>query len=404
MADNRLAFAAAPTLSSSQIPTLLDNANIDGVLVPARWWLIETADDVYDWTDLDTALDAAKTRGKSCNIYLNARSGANSTVAQWLKDLGAQTYEAVNFLGETHEYMLPWDTVFITKIIEFLAVLSTHLTDGGYNATVPRLDIGVPTLETNIPGCKNGVIAGTYTYDRALYLQAWKDVIDAFEAQFPTVIKHICAPTGNICPGGADSTFYREMVSYADTTFYPFATDLTTTGSVRMTPYTNLIPGRGLAYQPIFPVTGDSANRVGGTYPTNLLEMVCRGISDGAGYIEIYSADVLNTDPAIQNAIAAIRNSALCPVLPLRAGGFGRVQARGARQARVEQPARAASAVYAQVVAPSVEISGYGSAQAPQAAVAAESVFMVEASRVRVSGVGRGYCEEDDVRMLMEVA
>ena len=293
----RLAFAGAP-LGSGQISRLLDNVYIDGLALGCKWLVLEPGFGVFDWAALDAALNIAKEHGKQCALYVSAHSETGAAIAAWIKAAGIQTYTALNFLGKTHEYPVPWDSIYLGKFTAFLAELSTHLEVAGFLRTVTRVGVSAPANEMTIPGCP---ISGQ-AYDRAIYLAAWKQMIDAYQFAFSSAVKHICAPTGGICGRDNDATFYRDVMAYAPSSFVLFATDLRVDGSARMRPYLDLVGGRSLALQPIWYVTGDTTNRVGGT----VQQMVDAGIALGADYIEIYSADVLNPDPLVQAAIKEI--------------------------------------------------------------------------------------------------
>lgn len=311
-----LAFALASASSQgvNQLSTLLDNTSIDGVALQIGWPTMEISDEVFSWTVLDSSLKAAKDRNKKLTIHVFA--GAGLKFAPWLKTAGVQTYTFTDFQGRTREDAIPWDKIYIAQYTQFLKSLAAHLSSTGYSDTIARISVAVPVPEMDLIACKNNLLANTYPYDRATYLATWETMIDAYASSFPSYKKFVSAPVGLICYPNRDTQFFSDVMNYASgkygTSFVPFAADLTSEGSDRMKPYSNMISSLGVGYQTIWSATNDPSLRMKGTYPTNLLQAVCKAKSGGADYIEIYGVDVLNTDSTIQKAIKAIHDSSLC--------------------------------------------------------------------------------------------
>jgi hypothetical protein len=310
---NKQVYALAG-LTDPNLALLLDHPEIDGISLQAAWMNMETSNNNFFWADLDSALKLAKDRGKGVTLRPLSAFRSGAPMVEWMKTQGMQTFIATNNLGVTSELALPWDDVFLSQYIEFLNALSLHINQAGYADTLVRIQVSAPVNEMDIPPCRNNIIGNTFPYDRAKYLSSWERTIDAFNAAFPDTTKLISANGGRICRPQIDEEFFRDVMGYASRKyngFVPSANDLMTTGSDRMSPYLDLA-SEGLAYQMIWFSTKASNNRLGGTYPTNLLQSVCKGIDDGADYIEIYAVDVLNPDSTIQSAIQAVHDSSLC--------------------------------------------------------------------------------------------
>lgn len=297
----------------SQVSTLLANTSIDGVALQIGWTSMETSDDVFDWTTLDTALKTAKDSGK--RVTLHIFPGGPLGIAQWLKNAGVETY-SVSFRGRTREEVLPWDQTFLSQYSQFLNSLAEHLSSAGYLSTVARISVGVPVGEMDLVACRDNTLASVYSYNRDTYLSSWKTMIDAHATAFPSIKKFISAPVGLICYPDRDTQFFTDVMDYAfkksGAMFVPFAADLTSVGSDRMKPYTNMVSSRGLGYQPIWSSTNDPSNRVKGVYPEKLLQSTCKAVADGADYVEIYAVDVSNIDATIQKGVRAVHDSSLC--------------------------------------------------------------------------------------------
>ena len=310
----RQAFALVK-LGDPQISTVLSNPDIDGVAIQAGWLEMQQGQNSYTWTSLDSALSIAKSKGKSVTLRPLEVFKGNAPLLVWLKSLGMKTTVAKNGIGVTSELAVPWDEVYISKYIEFINALSAHLKQAGYSDTLVRIQVTAPVNEMNIPNCRNNMIGGVYPYDRTKYLATWKRVIDAFNSAFPNTLKQISGTSGQICSPEKDSSFFSEVTTYAlnnyGKSFVPSANDLTVSGSGRMSP--NLeIAKQNVAYQMIWFATNASNNRLGGTYPDNLLQSVCKGIEQEGDYFEIYAVDVLNSNSTIQNAIKAVHSDSLC--------------------------------------------------------------------------------------------
>ncbi len=313
----RLAFALLSLSNAqnvSQVSTLLDNASIDGVAIQIGWTSMETADEIFNWATLDTALKTAKDRGKGVTLHIF--SGGPFGISPWLKAAGVKAYTLTDFQRRTHEEALPWDQTFLSQYSQFLKSLAAHLSSVNYANTVARVSVGVPVAEMDLIACRNNMLASAYPYDRATYLNSWKTMLDAHASAFPSLKKLVSAPVGLICFPDHDTQFFADLMDYAfknyGATFVPFAADLTSVGSDRMKSYTSMVASRGLGYQPIWSSTSDPSNRMKSSYPGSLLRATCKAVADGADYVEIYGVDVLNTDAVIQKGIQAVHDTTLC--------------------------------------------------------------------------------------------
>lgn len=286
-------------------------SSVDGLVYRALWSRLETAPGNYDWTSLDNIADVARAARKPLTLHVAP------DLPGWLPGLGAQTYAYTSPLG-SGTAAVPWDATYLARHGAFVKALAAHLRTRGDADLVVMVSVGAPVAEMSLVGCHNGMLGTTLAYDRAQYLGAWKTSFaahrDAFaDSAFSSVNLAISAPVSEIClPDGDGATFHAELMRHA-LSITPravvFAADLNALGSSRLaqvdaTTHRDTM----LHFQTIWSYTDDPANRFKGP----LRDAVCSSWRAGARYIEVYKADLLNADPAVQAAIAAARDGAGC--------------------------------------------------------------------------------------------
>lgn len=303
---------ALTNASFPRLGDLLSHTGIDGVALQLRWGDYETADGTYDWSGLDAVLAKVKTAGKLATLHFLAAIHPPS----WLAGAGAQMYTFQDRAGNSVTQPVPWDSVYLGRFADFISAMAAHLKSTGELGAVFDVSVAAPTSEMNLIGCQQGTLGSSIPYDRAKYLKAWKTMIDAFETAFPNKAKFISMPQGGlICRPAVDKAFYGEVMTYAKSKgnhFWMFAADLTANGSQRESDYTSLVGTFPLGFQTIWSATNDPSHRMKGTFPSNLEQATCTAMADGATYLEIYAADVLNTDATIQKGISVIHDPSGC--------------------------------------------------------------------------------------------
>ena len=195
-----------------------------------------------------------------------------------------------------------------------LRAAKEHLTQAGTASLVTRISITVPVPEMNLFSCTRGLLdSASIPFDRAKYLAAWKQMVDVYQSAFPTTAKLISAPQNGICLNDGDTKFFREVMDYALSKdaqhFGMFAADLSAVGSARVQPYVDLSSRAAISFQPVAAFSNDPNRWVKGT----MLELYCAGLKLGGSYFEVYSADLTNADPAVQQGIGAIHDPSRCP-------------------------------------------------------------------------------------------
>lgn len=302
----RHAFAFAnEDRSAEAIERLLANPSVDGIVLGGSWDQVEPRDDGFDWSRIDEGIDLAAKHGKRATIHLFGV--AFGRPPSWLEKKGAQFYSYEDFRRRPHREPVPWDRVFLDEWTEMITALARHLAERKSLDTLFAISLTVPAPEMSLIAVRDGNLAEGIAYDRKAYLDAWKRVVEAYEAAFPRTAKLLCAPVGEITMRDRDARFFREVMNYAlekgGDTFWMFATDLNAEGSRRTSDYLDYGKKTTIGYQTIDSATGDGAKRMKGT----LQQAVDRGLLAGARYFEVYAADVLSDDPEVQKAIESIR-------------------------------------------------------------------------------------------------
>lgn len=298
----------SPQAQAFALDNGVDNAAMDGVAIRLAWSRLEPTEGSYSFTQLDDTLSKVAAARKAATLHVFG-AVAQAATPGWLKTAGAQFYTAN---GRTDP--IPWDPVYLAKWAAFLPKLAEHLTQAGTLALVTRISITVPVPEMNLFSCQRGLLdSSTIAFDRAKYLAAWKQMIDVYQSAFPTTTKLLSAPQNGICLNDGDTKFFHEVMDYALSKdgkgFGMFAADLSALGSARIQPYTDLSSRASISFQPVAAFSNDPNNWVKGT----LLSLYCAGLKLGGTYFEVYSADLNNPDPAVQQAIGAIHDPSRCP-------------------------------------------------------------------------------------------
>ena len=296
--------------STAVLDSFAARETVDGLAFRTSWKALEPQNGVYDWTTLDAAFDTVRTRGKQLTLHVGASSLG---IPNWLAGLGVVMYTYTTPLGATVTEPIPWDAIFLSRYSQFVAALAAHIQARGDTSLLFAVSDGVPVAEMSIFGCRNGVLSGGITYNRANYLNAWKTTIDAHAAAFAQTRLLISAPIAVICiPDNDGKAFYTEVMNHALTksaNTTAFAADLNALGSARLAQVDASISSRAaITFQMIWSSTNDTGNRMQGP----LKDAVCKGIGSGARYFEIYKVDISSSDAAIQDAIQRARAGQAC--------------------------------------------------------------------------------------------
>lgn len=300
-------MATTPALAFA-LDSGVDNPAVDGLAIRGGWARLEPTEGVYDFSSIDQPLTLVAAAAKKATLHVLA-SGYAQVTPTWLAAAGVQYYT-----GLRGSEPVPWDAVYLKKWSNFLTKLAEHLRGSPNGARIVHVTVAVPVPEMNLFACQNGFLDGkSIPYDRAKYLAAWQQMIDAYQTAFPTIQRWISAPQNGICLRDNDTQFFREVMTYAlsrDATHHGlFAADLSAQGSARMQPYVDLASQAQMSFQPVAAFTNDPNGWVKGS----LQQLYCSGLKLGGRYFEVYASDLTSSDPAVQAAITAIHQPTLCP-------------------------------------------------------------------------------------------
>ncbi len=163
---------------------------VDGHLLLMRWEQIETGKDTFDYSVIDQAVQTLQGYNQKMTLLILC-----STVPSYLlKDPNVETYLNVSPLGnDTTETAVPWDTIAISRQINFLNSISSHLVfDTDSQTMLPLRDhpvlkqvavqvIGVGGLRdplgsiAKIPGYSRSLIANTFINTTQQYISKFPD-------------------------------------------------------------------------------------------------------------------------------------------------------------------------------------------------------------------------------------
>jgi len=232
---------------------LLANPAISGITVGVHWDNIQLTETTYDWSYLDDAFDDAIAARKSVQLIITP--GFNSP--QWLlakipscdglfsngtasADCGSVTFEGFPQLQHSDNKVLPlpWNSVYKSAWLSFLAQLSTR-----YSANPAFVCIAVagptgPSDEMILPTTANDAVIklsglavddtwaalikhsfpdnSSYQGSDQVFIDEWKQVIDAYERIFSGVTLSVSPDAGNDLPAfGKKVTPHPDNVLYA---------------------------------------------------------------------------------------------------------------------------------------------------------------------------------------------
>lgn len=301
-------------LNSSFNSSILDRNFIDGMALQIGWRDVERAQGKYNWQRVDQLVAEAKSRNKRITLHLLPLHPP-----EWIFTAGAERYcftmpARSEFMRGGRELceILPWDPVYLEHWSRLIAEFGKHYNN---NPTVLAVSVTAPAPEMVLPGA----IPGTQTFldmqkrfNKDVYLNAWKQMINAYQLSFPDKIKFIA-------PGMVlfDEFFADDVIRYAQDHYgkklWLFNAGLRADGVPQKSMGTGHIASRLEAFakegvlglQTIWNATDDPGNRMRGTLP----DVLKKGMQMGASYFEIYAIDVQN--PELQTRLADFKRQ-LC--------------------------------------------------------------------------------------------
>jgi hypothetical protein len=292
-----------------------DNANIAGVALQIHWNDIEPTEGSPDWSRLDAFVSEAAGQGKWVQISVYAGFFTPPWALQGVKtDRFAVPYGPE--VGKVEALPMPWDPVYLRRWFAFIKALSQRY---GNSNTVRIMDVDGPTSvsdENTLPNAPSDLRqwqADGYTPTR--YLNAWKQVLTAYAADFPGQYLSIAGV------GGLPIDEAGRIDRSAHTTTLQAETDLaiallgdrlvlqynnldgTTNpdGQGGMAFITNYLGKTVTGYQLRTSAAGPGMGAPGATPAVKLRDAIDKGMRPNrAGqhvdFIQVYEADILSAD------------------------------------------------------------------------------------------------------------
>jgi PKD repeat protein len=323
---------------------ILSNPYVSGIAVRATWDFIEPMQGVYNWSYLDSVINAAAAAGKQ--VSLSIRAGENTPA--WVYTAGAQAFSFIDATSpNTQTIPLPWDPVFLTQWTDLIQQLGARYASNSALTQVKITGINYATAETLLPNSHGQTISlgsqhWTTTndvadwqaagYTRLKVENAWQTIADAWSKAFPNQqIAAILAPN-NFPPIDNNGNVFSDLQN-ADN---QIVTDLINLGTARygsqfvvqnnalsdtfiygsVTGVANQVT---TGYQMLWQVTGDTMYRMNAGMPiaitTELQNALNSGIAAKARFLEVYGTDILN--PQLQNVLHNAQAGLAQNALPL---------------------------------------------------------------------------------------
>jgi PKD repeat protein len=292
----------------------LNNANIDGLVVRADWSFLESAegksnsaDANYNWSYLDTEINAAVSAGKK--VALSVTAGIRTP--SWVYHDGAQAFH-FTLNGTPEQIPVPWDPVFLTKWETFVTALGQRYDS---NPAITRVDltgINTNTTENFLPHTATDVTNWqAIGYTRTKLETAWESIADTWAHAFAgKQISLAIVPNGFPTIDGNGNVFHTTTGGDNQT-----VTDLINLGVNRYAGQF-VVQNNGLSdtwssatlvglanevstgFQMLCQVTGDGSYRVNGGKAikpvTALQNALDKGLAAHAHFLEIYQDDANN--------------------------------------------------------------------------------------------------------------
>jgi len=162
------------------------NPAVDGVVVRTFWSNVQPAPDQFDWSFIDSQIQAASANGKK--VILVVLPGAFTP--PWALQ-GVQTAQFVvdyGFMqGQEVTLPLPWDTTYLNRWFEFVRLLGQRYDSNPALVNVPATGPTSISEEMSLPNDPAAVTKWRQLgYTLPLYEGAWQQTLAAYLRSFPT--------------------------------------------------------------------------------------------------------------------------------------------------------------------------------------------------------------------------
>lgn len=155
---------------------------LDGVLVRISWADLNSQEDTYDWSYIDEQIGYANDRG--IKITLAIMNGPYAP--KWLADKDATFVDYV-MRDNDLSLPLPWDEVYLSYYKKFIAALGERYQDSDTIALIHMTNATTNGFEMQYNFSSEAEAEFQSTgYSESALIDSWKAIIDAYAAAFPS--------------------------------------------------------------------------------------------------------------------------------------------------------------------------------------------------------------------------
>ncbi len=285
---------------------------VDGMSAYMGWSDIEKQDGVYDFSLIDDLVTVAREKGKTINLMFSP--GAHAP--EWLYKKGARSFSWKRQLMEDQALLrgdfssdtapLPWDPIFLEHWKRFIGKVADKYRN---DATIGYISLTGPAIRSITTAILlkkkedwDRFYASGYSYDKVL--SAWKEVIDHYEKVLPD--KRLMLAIAPSKPGSQDVTLSRTLVDYIRSKRYHnisfFCVFLNDTWFLRSKAAKDIrsllkeakADGFTFGYQMAQSAHRNATWKKSTPIVKSLRESLAGGIGDGASWIEVWHADIVD--------------------------------------------------------------------------------------------------------------
>jgi Beta-galactosidase len=290
-------------------PATYANPAVDGIVIRTFWSNVEPAQDQYNWSFIDSQVQAASASGKK--VILQVLPGAFTPAWALQGVQSAQFTVDYGFVqGTTVTLPMPWDETYLNRWSAFVHVLGHRYDSNPAIVNVPAAGPTSISEEMSLPNDTAAVAKWKQLgYTQQKYEGAWQQTLAAYVQSFPTTQISLTFYPGLPIPDRSSETAIRVDVANFAFTNYGQHVAFQENGLSARKESTSL--GYDLVQQYSTKATvgfemGTSAtekpDQMGGTSATDALQAsVELGLKANIKFLEIYEKDELN--PALQSIL-----------------------------------------------------------------------------------------------------
>jgi len=314
-------FAVNPLSSSGVIiSSILTDKYVKGIFVSFDWNNLETKENVYTWTVIDSVLKQAAASGKVVTMAVMA----GYKTPTWVYADGAQTFK---FLWDrpttspavcsVQSIPLPWDPVFTAKWRTFVRALGARYGGNPTLVSVLMYGINFRSVETSLPETNgelinyNGKSCTGYNYptlwQKAGYTRTRiENALFAMQSAYQSAFPRTQLMAG-LNPGGFPPIDENGNLIPKQAADLQVPADLMASGAVALGPQFSAADGGLSASGWTWPLLTEYASTVNTGYQmamplgASLPAAITTGIDAGVRWLQIYPNDI--TLPANQSAV-----------------------------------------------------------------------------------------------------